>query len=69
MWLEGLIQEDADVLCPLLVQEVDTFQLCPHLENINDVQVEGDTLYTLNKECGSAAIQLLNRPFAMHRHV
>ena len=35
--LEGLIQEDADELCPLLVQELDMIQQRPHLENINDV--------------------------------
>jgi hypothetical protein len=44
--LKGLDQEYVDVFCPLFVQEVDMFQLLPHLENINDMWVEAGTLHT-----------------------
>jgi hypothetical protein len=70
MWFEVVIIEvDGDILCFLLVEIVCATKQPLHLENINDNQAEAGTLHIVDYEYNSWATELMNRLYAMHKHV
>jgi len=66
---EVLIHVVGDVFCVMFVEEECTTKQPCHLENINDMQAEYDTLHTAHHECKSLAIVQMNRLSAMHTYI